>query len=137
MKESLIRRIEMQVVDKKVLEVFSAEQFKALYDACAKEPYEPLIYRDRAILALLLDTGIRLRELCGLTVDQVFFDEEESFIRVFGKGRKQREVGFGTKPRRVLKSYIHRWRKATKAADGSRIMHAHGAATVHYARYPL
>jgi len=126
-KEGLIRRIPMPTIEKKVLEVFTAEQFKALYDACAKEPYEKLVHRDRAILMLLGDTGIRVSELCSLELSDVFFDEEESFIRILhGKGRKQREVGFGAKTRKVLKTYINRWRRAPKNERHVFISHVGG-----------
>ena len=46
-------------------------------------------FRDYTIMLLLLDTGIRVSELCGLTLEQV----HEDYITVFGKGRKEREVG--------------------------------------------
>ncbi len=41
-----------------------------------------------------LDTGIRVSELCDLTLDNVFVESlDGAFIKVFGKGRKEREVG--------------------------------------------
>jgi integrase/recombinase XerD len=113
--EKLAARLALPTMPQNVLQIFTPEQYKALSDACAHEYYEPCIHRDRAILAVLLDTGIRASELCGLTLEMVFFFEEDSFLRVCGKGRKQREVGIGVRCRKLLRVYITRWRKAHKA----------------------
>jgi integrase/recombinase XerD len=113
--EKLARRLELPASEHKVIEVFTPEQYQALYNACAHERYEPTIHRDRAILAVLLDTGVRASELCGLTLEMVFFFEDDSFLRVCGKGKKQREVGIGARCRKLLRVYITRWRKARKA----------------------
>ena len=113
--ERVARRVDVPRRDEKVIEVFTAAQYKALYDACAQERYEPTIYRDRAILSLLMDTGVRAAELCGLTLENVYITGDDPFIRVLGKGRKQREVGLGATSRKLLRVYIVRWRKADKA----------------------
>src|SRR5436190_9511517 len=49
--------------------------------------------RDRAVILLLLDTGIRRAEIAGLTVDAVDF--VGPFVRVRGKGDRERQVPFG------------------------------------------
>lgn len=46
--------------------------------------------RDRAIIEVLYSCGLRVSELCGLLISDLFLDE--SFIRVTGKGSKQRLV---------------------------------------------
>ncbi len=113
--EKLAAQLAIPTAPQNVLQIFTPEQYKALSDACAHEYYEPCIHRDRAILAVLLDTGIRASELCGLTLEMIFFFEDDSFLRVCGKGRKQREVGIGARCRKLLRVYITRWRKARKA----------------------
>src|SRR5690606_6169778 len=50
--------------------------------------------RDEAILLLLLDTGIRASELCGLRPEHI--DWTSRVARVFGKGQKERYVPFST-----------------------------------------
>lgn len=47
-------------------------------------------HRDRAIIEMLYSCGLRVSELCGLLLSDLFLDE--GFIRVLGKGSKQRLV---------------------------------------------
>src|SRR5207249_10480084 len=60
--------------------------------------------RARAILELLYATGIRCSELVGLDLPEVDF--EARFVRVLGKGRKERVVPFGEPARRALGDYL-------------------------------
>jgi len=53
----------------------------------------PLGLRDRAMFETLYATGLRVSELVGLTVDRVRLDP--GFVRVIGKGRKERLVPLG------------------------------------------
>lgn len=57
--------------------------------------------RDRAIVLLLLDTGLRLSEAAGLRVGDV--DLIEGRCRVMGKGGRERVVPVGRKTRRALR----------------------------------
>lgn len=111
-KPHLPKSLHLPKVRIKVIEHFSTEQLDRLLAACSKECHPQLIYRDRAIVILLRDTGIRASELCGLTLGQVYLDPAESFIRVVGKGNKEREVGLIKDARAALYRYIHRYRKA-------------------------
>ena len=110
--EKTINRIELPRQDIKVIETFTTEQFNRLLAACSEQRFNGLEQRNRAILMLLIDTGIRAEELCKLKVDDIYFNDDDCFVRVNGKGRKQREVGFGVKTRKALRSYILRYRKA-------------------------
>lgn len=60
--------------------------------------------RDRAIVELLYSSGIRLSELTGLTVGNV--DLNAGYIRVFGKGAKERVVPIGDKAVESLQCYL-------------------------------
>lgn len=78
-------------VEKKVIRVLSREQFDRLMVASDHEPTRSLQLRDKALLCVLLSTGIRASELCGLTRSDLFLSDD--YLIVHGKGNKQREVG--------------------------------------------
>lgn len=60
--------------------------------------------RDRAVLEVLYGCGLRASELCGLDVNEVYLDE--GFVRVMGKGSKERLVPLVGTARRVLGTYL-------------------------------
>lgn len=62
--------------------------------------------RDRAILELFYSTGIRLRELAGLTLDAL--DLDGGLVRVVGKGNKERLVPMGKPAQQALRIYLSR-----------------------------
>lgn len=70
----------------------------------APEGEKPQAVRDRALLELLYATGLRVSELCNLTLDDVNF--EAGYLRCTGKGRKERVVPFSEKAAAALKKYI-------------------------------
>lgn len=65
---------------------------------------EPLALRDRAILELIYSSGLRVSELVSLTLQQL--DLERRFLRVFGKGAKERIVPVGSKASDTLANYL-------------------------------
>ncbi len=106
------KRFKMPRLEKKIIETLSPEHIRAMFAACEREYTPELVMRDKAILSLLLDTGIRANELCSLTLENVHLDTVDCYILVSGKGFKQREVGLGKQARTVLHKYIRRYRKA-------------------------
>jgi integrase/recombinase XerD len=64
----------------------------------------PLEIRDRAIVELLYASGLRVSELCGARLENL--DLDAGFIRVIGKGNKQRLVPVGSSARRSLARYL-------------------------------
>jgi integrase/recombinase XerC len=62
-----------------------------------------MLKRDRAILELLYASGLRVSELVGLNLGSV--DRLGQMLRVFGKGRKERVVPFGSKAQVALDAY--------------------------------
>lgn len=64
--------------------------------------------RNMALISLMLDTGIRLSEAAGLGGDDVHI--EDRYIKVMGKGFKERLVAFGAACQRALLDYLYRHR---------------------------
>ncbi|MBI5381333.1 MAG: site-specific tyrosine recombinase XerD [Opitutae bacterium] len=76
--------------------------------------------RDRAILELFYSSGLRVSELTALTLQQV--DLENGYVRVFGKGAKERVVPLGDKARDALITYLDAARpRFVKARTGSQL----------------
>jgi integrase/recombinase XerD len=65
---------------------------------------EPRALRDRALLELFYSSGLRVSELAALTLQQI--DLREGFLRVFGKGAKERVVPVGGKACAALETYL-------------------------------
>ena len=68
----------------------------------------PLGARMYAIVLLLLDTGIRATELCTLTLDNT--NLQEGYIKVRGKGNKERMVPLGGATKKAMMRYIQAFR---------------------------
>jgi len=75
--------------------VLRQDEISAVLDvaAVAADDQDAIHLRDRAILELLYASGIRVGELVGLDIDDVFFGP--NLVRVMGKGAKERTVPFG------------------------------------------
>jgi len=102
--------------DKTLIRVFSDDELKRLDAACDQsqrrgmtpDECKALGSRDRAILWLLLSTGIRSAELCGLLFSDIDWDKGMIYVR--GKGAKERRIPFGKVARQYLNAYVQYWR---------------------------
>ena len=68
----------------------------------------PTGFRDLSILSLLYSSGMRVSELVGLEFSNIFFEEE--YIKIMGKGKKERLVPIGLKAKKHLINYIENTR---------------------------
>lgn len=83
-------------------DVISVEQACKLLDGITGT--RPQDMRDRATLEVLYGCGVRVSELCGLDVGDVFLTE--GFLRVFGKGSKERMVPISGTAAEALGEYL-------------------------------
>lgn len=102
----------------------SFDQVEAILEAAAGD--SPVALRDRALLELLYATGARVSEITSLDLDDLLTDgqhddawtdpqqalSEGGFLRVTGKGAKQRIVPYGSYAGRALAAYLVRARPA-------------------------
>jgi integrase/recombinase XerC len=90
---------------KKLPDVMTAEQVNTLLDSVAAGKLErPNPARDRAIFEILYGCGIRVSELAGLNLEDI--DRSQGWLRVRGKGRKERQVPLTGKAAESLERYL-------------------------------
>lgn len=83
-------------------EVLSTEEVDMLEDSIDLSKWEG--QRNRAIIEVLFSCGLRVSELVSLTISGLFLDE--LFIRVIGKGRKERLVPISGRAIKELKYWF-------------------------------
>jgi len=106
---------------KKLPEVMTAGEANALVDGVGSDRFEqPFPLRDRAIFEILYGCGLRVSELAGIDLGDI--DRGEGWLRVRGKGRKERQVPIAGKARQALERYL------TEGGAGSRVSLASGDA---------
>lgn len=104
-------RIELAKVPERSIDLISSAELKRLMNAPDVKTLEGK--RDKAILELLFSTGLRISELCGLSIDDVDLTRDEFSVR--GKGDKIRVVFISDSARAAVKNYL----KARKDLDGA------------------
>lgn len=70
----------------------------------AEATHDPYVLRDLAMLELLYGSGLRVSELCGLARADV--DLKRGFVRVLGKGAKERFVPISGPAENALRHYL-------------------------------
>ena len=83
-------------------EVLSVEEVSAIIDGVKTDSWTGV--RDKAILEILYGCGLRVSEACGLLISHVY--AEEGFVRVTGKGDKERIVPVGEVALEAFREYL-------------------------------
>jgi site-specific recombinase XerD len=95
-------RIELAKVPERSLDLISENELKRLMDSPKTDSLQGK--RDRAILELLFSTGLRVSELCSLSIDDVDLTRDEFSVR--GKGDKVRVVFLSDEAKSAIKNYL-------------------------------
>ncbi len=66
--------------------------------------HKPQGVRDRAIIELMYATGVRASEVAGLTLG--CFNQEQAYLKVLGKGQKERVLPFGREAKQCVERYL-------------------------------
>ena len=82
--------------------VLSEEEVTAILESVNLSDWMGL--RDRAILEVLYGCGLRVSEAVGLRISDVYM--EEGFVRIIGKGDKQRIVPLGEEAADAIRNYL-------------------------------
>ena len=94
-----------------VLTVVEIESILSAIDLSCKEGH-----RNRAIIEVLYGCGLRVSELINLKISQLFFNE--NFVRIIGKGDKERLVPIGNIAQRAVAHYMEGYRSEVKIKKG-------------------
>jgi integrase/recombinase XerD len=101
-KQSPAELLELPRLPKKLPEVLSIEEIDQLVNAI--DLSTPEGQRNKAMLETLYCCGLRVTELVTLKISDIIFEEE--FLRVIGKGNKQRLVPLGKSAEKYIKIYL-------------------------------
>lgn len=96
-----LEQIEAPKIGRKLPDTLSTKEIDRL--VAAIDLGNPLGERNRAIIETLYSCGLRVSELTHLKISDLFFDE--GFIKVTGKGDKQRFVPIGESTQELINSY--------------------------------
>jgi integrase/recombinase XerD len=107
--------LEMPSIGRKLPEILSIEEIDQLIAAIDLSKEEG--HRNKAILETLYSCGLRVSELVNLKFSQLYFDE--GFIRVIGKGDKERLVPVSPSVKKEIQIYNDAIRKHQRIQPGS------------------
>lgn len=119
--EHIVQKVERPRPEKRSIVPYSEGDVRAMLNSLtSSKPYTrprkcesthalPQAERNRAIILLLLDTGIRASELCELSINQV--DLQNRRITVYGKGSKERTIPISNRTAQAIWRYLKTDRK--------------------------
>lgn len=102
LEQSPMSNVSLVKQKKSVVAAFSAGQLRAIIEQADKSTFVGL--RDRVIMMLFIETGVRVRELVDINVNDIVW--REGVIVIDGKGYKQRAVPFQETMRKELARYV-------------------------------
>jgi integrase/recombinase XerD len=94
--------LETPKTGRKLPDILSPEEIDRIIQSI--DVSKPEGHRNRAMLEVLYGCGLRVSEMVGLRISNIFF--EQGFIRVIGKGDKERLVPIGGKAIREIERYL-------------------------------
>lgn len=97
--------IKMPKLEKKLPEYLTIEEVDKLLDIKTSTAYDK---RNKAMLELLYGSGVRISELCNLTMSNLYLKDE--MIKVYGKGSKERIIPINNIAINYLKDYLEHGR---------------------------
>jgi site-specific recombinase XerD len=124
-----LARLKAPRMTQKTQEVLTETEIAAI--VCALNPRTEIGARDQAIFLLLLDTGMRAGELCGLRLPQLHLDD--GYAIVLGKGRKERPIKIGARAAKAVRFYLLHWRKPALAHEDHVFLTCRGVTTGRHA----
>jgi integrase/recombinase XerD len=94
--------VEMPRITKKIPSTLHIEEINAMVEAIDSSKPEGM--RNKALLEVLYGCGLRVSELINLQISNIFATEE--YIKVIGKGNKERIIPIGTTALKFIRIYL-------------------------------
>ncbi len=109
--EKLIDADPMQLIEtpslgRKLPEILSVDEIDTMIECI--DLSQPQGFRNRCMIELMYACGLRVSELISVRISSIF--KEEGFVKVIGKGDKERLVPVGRNMLKQLDSYLHDYR---------------------------
>jgi site-specific recombinase XerD len=104
--DNLLANVKLPKVPIKLVEPLTVSEIDSLISV--QNPLTSVGSRNIALLVTLLDAGLRLSELCNLHFDDAHI--EEGYLKVIGKGNKERMVPIGSTAQKTLWRYVFHFR---------------------------
>ena len=107
--------IESPKLNKKLPDTLNINEIDKILNSIDLSTYEGT--RNRAIIETLYSCGLRVSELINITIQNLYLDV--GFIKVIGKGSKERLVPIGSSAIKHINVYLKNYRKSFKVIDGN------------------
>jgi site-specific recombinase XerD len=104
--ENRLKNLKMPKAPRKIVEPLTPEEINSIADSIDRRTTTG--YRNYAILMIALDNGLRASEIAGISLSKV--NLQAGYIKVMGKGAKERTVPVGKFVSTVLWQYINTFR---------------------------
>lgn len=104
--EDLSKKFKLPKAQKKIVEILSDEEIKKIFSSFNLNTETGC--RNSVMFGLMIDCGLRLSEVIRLNVEDVHINE--GYVKVLGKGNKERVVSIGVSLQKVLQKYIFYFR---------------------------
>lgn len=104
--DNIVRRYKLPKAPKKVVEILSEEEIERIYNAVNDRTEFGL--RNKCIISLMLDSGLRRDEVLTLGLENIHFTQ--NVIKVTGKGQKDRIIPLGLYTKKLLFKYLNGYR---------------------------
>jgi integrase/recombinase XerD len=108
--------VEAPKIGRKLPDPLTVDEIDLMLEVIDKST--PLGVRNASIIETMYSCGLRVSELVNLKIRDVYFDSD--FVRVFGKGSKERLVPLGSFAKRSIKNYMEEHRGAKGIKEGEK-----------------
>lgn len=97
------RKIRVPKAPRREVRIYSPDEVFLIFDSVQAESAW-MTARNRAVIALMYDSGLRQAEVCSLLRSRLSFSDNRMIVR--GKGDKERTVPMGSRTRQYIQEYI-------------------------------